>query len=54
LFQKIPFHRQLADLGMQILEATGIHLRLRRVAARWNISDAPSRSAFFHWWIIVG
>jgi hypothetical protein len=33
LFQKIPFHRQLADLGMQILEATGIHLRLRRVAA---------------------
>jgi hypothetical protein len=33
LFQEIPFHRQLADLGMQILEATGIHLGPRRVAA---------------------
>ncbi len=33
MFQKIPFHRQLADLGVKILDATGINLRLRGIAA---------------------
>jgi hypothetical protein len=33
LFQKIPFHRQLADLGVKILDATGINLRLRGIAS---------------------
>jgi hypothetical protein len=32
-FQKIPFHRQLPDLGMQLLDLSGIRLRLRRAAA---------------------
>jgi hypothetical protein len=33
LFQKIPFHRQLADLGMQILDSRRVRLRLNRSAA---------------------
>ncbi len=33
MFQKIPFHRQLADLGVQILELSGIRLRLNTGAA---------------------
>ena len=32
MLQKILLHRQLADLGMQILDSTGVHLRLRVVA----------------------
>ncbi len=28
--------------------------RAAQIAINWNTPDAPSRRAFFHWWIIVG
>lgn len=43
-----------ADIASEFVEVVAHTSNSVGLRPQYNIFDAPSRSAFFHWWIIVG